>query len=63
MAFFDTRDYKTELQNIEITDQMVMDKLKKLKINKSPGPDQMHTMVIHEISISVATSITIPNLP
>ena len=59
MPFFDTRDYKTELRNIEITEQMVMDKLKKLKINKSPGPDAMHPRVIHEISSSIATPITI----
>ena len=58
MPFFDTRDYKTELRNIEITEQMVMDKLKKLKINKSPGPDAMHPRVIHEISSSIATPIT-----
>ena len=59
MHFFDTKDYKTEQWNIAITKQMVMDTLKKLKINKSPGPDAIPPRVIHEISSSIATPIII----
>ena len=38
---------------------MVLNKLKKLKINKSPGPDAIHPRVIQEIAESINTPITL----
>ena len=59
MPYFGTRSYATELRNIEITEETVLGKLRKLKTNKSPGPDGMHPRVLHEISSSITVPITI----
>ena len=59
MPYFGTRSYTTELRNIEITEETVLGKLRKLKTNKSPGPDGMHPRVLHEISSSITVPITI----
>ena len=47
---FSYRNFKDELTDINFTDDMVKKKLTKLKINKSPGPDQIHPRVLHEIA-------------
>ena len=58
MPFFENRDFKESLLNIDITEDLVIKKLKKIKINKSPGPDTIHPRVIHEIAESVAVPLT-----
>ena len=37
---------------------MVLQKLKKIKVNKSPGPDNIHPRVLHEISENITIPIT-----
>ena len=59
MPTFDTRNYAKALDNIDITQEMVLKKLKKLKINKSPGPDAIHPRVIHKVSESISINLTI----
>ena len=59
MPPFEERDYSEVIDNINITYETVLKKLKKLKINKSPGPDTIHPRVIHEIAESVSTPLAI----
>ena len=54
MPHFERRDYLFELSNVEISTDTVFKKLKSLKVNKSPGPDQIHPRVLHEIAPSVS---------
>ena len=58
MPPFDKRNYSQELSNIQITEEMVLQKLKKIKVNKSPGPDNIHPRVLHEISGNITIPIT-----
>ena len=37
---------------------MVRCKLRKIKTNKSPGPDEIHPRVLHEVTESIVTPIT-----
>ena len=55
---FKQRDFTEELSDINITTELVTKKLKKLKIDKSPGPDYIHPRVINEIATSIAYPIT-----
>ena len=55
---FGERDFKEELINMDITESMVKDKFKKLKVNKSPGPDKIHPRVLHEIADIISTPVT-----
>ena len=52
---------KTEdkLFEISIDESWVRKKLKKLKINKSPGPDGLHPRVLHELTEVIITPLTI----
>ena len=59
LPYFDERNYKKTLEDIDLTEDMVLNKLKKLKINKSPGPDAIHPRVIQEIAESINTPITL----
>ena len=68
---FNKRNYVKELDNIKITIEMVEKKLRKIKINKSPGPDAIHPKVLHEVTSAImlplanifATSIQTKTLP
>ena len=43
---FDKWNYETVINDMDITEeQMPKNKLKKLKVNKSPGPDSVHPRV------------------
>ena len=59
MPDFDEREYETILENIVIDPVVVLKKLKKLKTNKSPGPDAIHPRVIKEVSSSIAEALSI----
>ena len=41
------------LCSINITDKMVLEKLEKLKINKSPGPDEIHPKLLYELRLYI----------
>ena len=56
---FEKRIFQEELNNINITEDMVNKKLKKLKINKSPGPDKLHPRALREMSDAITKPITI----
>ena len=56
---FKDREYEEKLLTMDITVDMVKSKIKNIKINKSPGPDQMHPRVLHEINNSICTPIAI----
>ena len=59
MPNFDERKYDEVLSNIKITKELILNKLKKIKINKSPGPDQIHPRVLNEISNEICTPLQI----
>ena len=40
--YFEKRKYDSELNDIQISSDMVKKKLLKIKVNKSPGPDKIH---------------------
>ena len=46
------------LPELEITMHEVMDKLTKLKVDKSPGPDGMHPHVLHRLRKVLVTPLT-----
>ena len=54
MPFFKKLNFEEELNNINITKEIVLKKLKKIKVNKSPGPDKLHPRVLREVSASIA---------
>ena len=58
MPNFDERDYEEILENIHIDYDVVHEKLKKLKTNKSPGPDKIHPRVLKEVSTSIAYALS-----
>ena len=59
MPPFEAREYEEVLDNIEITKDTVFKKLKKLKTNKSPGPDSIHPRVLHDIADSISVPLTL----
>ena len=59
LPFFAKQDFAEELSNLDITQDMLLKKLKSIKINKSPGPDQIHPSVLHEISDAIALPLSI----
>ena len=59
MPFFEERDYYDALEDIELDSNIVQEKLEKLKKNKSPGPDNMHPRVLHEIASSISYPLSI----
>ena len=56
MPPFAEREYSMPLEDLQITEDMVDEKLKKLKVNKSPGPDYIHPKVLN----STADSLKLP---
>ena len=56
---FPKRIYSSELRNITVTNDIVKNKLLKLKTNKSPGPDKTHPRVPHEITPKITKPLTI----
>ena len=59
LPHFEERKYENMISSIEITEDMILKKLKKIKINKSPGPDTIHPRVIHEISNEICKPLCI----
>ena len=51
-------DIKHKL-DLNITEDLVKKKLRKLKISKSPGPDGIHPRVLKEIGDTIAVPLTI----
>ena len=54
---FDERNYQKILSNIIISDDCILKKLKKIKINKSPGPDTIHPRVLREVSKEIVVPL------
>ena len=59
MPYFEEKIYDEALSNIEITNTMVKEKLEKIKVNKSPGPDNIHPRALSEIRDNISEIITI----
>ena len=59
MPYFEEREYNEILSNLNVTEETIMKKLKKIKINKSPGPDSIHPRVLREISNEICTPLKI----
>ena len=59
LPHFEKRKYDSELNDLLITTDMVKKKLLKIKVNKSPGPDQIHPRVLHETTSSIIEPLTI----
>ncbi len=49
-----TSQAKSSITNMNITEDTVLKKLKKLKTDKSPGPDGLHPRVLKEVAASIA---------
>ena len=48
-----------DMSDLMITEEMVLEKLIKLKIDKSPGPDNIHPRVLYEISKELAYPLSL----
>ena len=59
MPFFEERVYEEALTTINITNETVLEKLKYIKQNKSPGPDNIHPRVLFELKDNISQFITI----
>ena len=46
----DPKDVNTKLNDINISEEFIMKKLKSLKTSKSPGPDKIHPRILKELS-------------
>ena len=49
-----SRECNIKMLNLEITEQDLTKKLEKLKIDKSPGPDQLYPRVLYEVRNVIA---------
>ena len=47
-----------KMLDIQISEEMVLKAIRKLKTNKSPGPDGLHPRVIKEIAENIAPALT-----
>ena len=43
--------------NVSFTDEVILDKLKNLKVNKSPGPDLLHPRILYEVRHLIVTPL------
>ena len=59
LPFFEKRNYETVINDINITEEQIVKKLKKLKVNKSPGPDSVHPRVINELAETLSVPLVI----
>ena len=57
--FFEDRSNGLTLQDIEINESLVMEQLKTLKVNKSPGPDGLHPRILNELSNELKEPLTL----
>ena len=46
------------LSSINTSEQLVLKKLKELKVNKSPGPDDLHPILLFELCTIIAKPLT-----
>ena len=59
LPFFEKRNYETVINDINITEEQIVKKLKKLKVNKSPGPDSVHPRIINELAETLSVPLVI----
>ena len=59
MPPFEEREYEKAIEDIDITRDMVLEKLKKLKVNKSPGPDKIHPRFLNGTASSLSLPLSI----
>ena len=59
MPPFEERQYEKVLDNINIDQELVLKKLEKLKVNKSPGPDTIHPRVLNGAAKSLSIPLTL----
>jgi hypothetical protein len=52
----DSIKVKDNMEPLIITEEEIVKKLQKLKIDKSPGPDCLHPRVLREISAEIRTA-------
>ena len=45
------------LQNVEINEDIVIEKLNSLNVSKSQGPDEIHGKLLHELSVELAPTL------
>lgn len=57
--FFEDRCNGLTLQTIEINESIVMEQLKSLRVNKSPGLDGLHPMILNELSNKLKEPFTL----
>ena len=57
LPFFEKRNYETVLDNIIITEEQIVKRFKKLKVNKSPAPDSIHPRVINELAETLSVPL------
>eukprot|EP00061_Rhincodon_typus_P017108 g45662.t1 len=50
---------KEELKEILTSQEMVLGKLMGLKLNKSPGPDALHSRVLKEVALEISDALAI----
>ena len=44
---------------VSFDDEIITDKLKNLKVNKSPGPDMLHPRILYEVRHQIVTPLRI----
>jgi hypothetical protein len=54
-----TRDIKEKLGRLIVTEENVLKRLRELNISKSPGPDNIHPRILHDLSEALCIPITI----
>jgi len=55
----DKRTVAKNLRNLVVTEDQVLKKLKKLKIDKAPGPDCLHPRILNELQEEMSKILTI----